>query len=282
MTALLEVRDLRTTLFTRRGEMKAVDGLSLTVGAGETVDIEQRAGVAVGDEALTELLQAEAIGRRERDGAVANEEVRRAIDALPHRIDFIVLTKGVPLRVARKNGYSVDALLAAPSEQTLADASVADTALQDLRGQLVDWRAAFLVSQNSNATRIATLREQIAALGPVPAEGETEAEEIAQRRVQLSDQLIKLQAPGIAAEEAYRRADGLIGEIDRIRRERQADQLLQLWPAPINPANWPAALAEMQTAMSAARDAQRSGNFAQYGAALQRLEEAMGKYDAAR
>jgi uncharacterized protein (TIGR03790 family) len=38
--------------------------------------------------------------------------VRRAIDALPHRIDFIVLTKGVPLRVARKNGYSVDALLA--------------------------------------------------------------------------------------------------------------------------------------------------------------------------
>jgi uncharacterized protein (TIGR03790 family) len=38
--------------------------------------------------------------------------LRRAIDALPHRIDFIVLTKGVPLRVARKNGYSVDALLA--------------------------------------------------------------------------------------------------------------------------------------------------------------------------
>src|SRR6266550_5076330 len=33
----LEVQGLSTTLFTRRGEMKAVDGLSLAVGAGETV-----------------------------------------------------------------------------------------------------------------------------------------------------------------------------------------------------------------------------------------------------
>ncbi len=38
--------------------------------------------------------------------------IRTAINALPVRIDFIVLTTGVPLRVARKNGYSVDAMLA--------------------------------------------------------------------------------------------------------------------------------------------------------------------------
>jgi uncharacterized membrane protein (UPF0182 family) len=43
-----------------------------------------------------------------------------------------------------------------------------------------------------------------------------------------------------------------------------------------------AALAEMQSAMSAVRDAQRSGNFAQYGQALQRLDEAMGKFDSAK
>ena len=43
-----------------------------------------------------------------------------------------------------------------------------------------------------------------------------------------------------------------------------------------------AALQEVQGALGAVREAQRSGNFAQYGAALQRLDEAMGKFDAAK
>ena len=38
--------------------------------------------------------------------------VRAAIARLPVRIDFILLTTGIPIRVARKNGYSVDAQLA--------------------------------------------------------------------------------------------------------------------------------------------------------------------------
>ncbi|MEY8842345.1 DUF3772 domain-containing protein, partial [Cribrihabitans sp. XS_ASV171] len=40
------------------------------------------------------------------------------------------------------------------------------------------------------------------------------------------------------AEEAYSRADGLIGEIDRIIRERQTDLLLSRGPSPLNPVHW--------------------------------------------
>jgi hypothetical protein len=43
-----------------------------------------------------------------------------------------------------------------------------------------------------------------------------------------------------------------------------------------------AALSEVDAAMTAVQEAQRSGNFAQYGAALQRLDEAFGKYDSAK
>lgn len=129
------------------------------------------------------------------------------------------------------------------AEEALAADRVSNQALEALRTRIVAWRSTFATAQNVNAAQIETVKAQIAALGPAPTEEKPDAPEIADRRRLLSDQLAKLQAPGLAAVEAYSRADGLIRQIDARIRARQASELLRLSPTPANPRNWPAGFA---------------------------------------
>ena len=135
---------------------------------------------------------------------------------------------------------------ASDAEKVLADDRASNTALDEMRARIVTWRAKFLAAQSANAAQIETVKSQITALGPAPAEGQSEAEDIATRRAALNDQLSKLQAPGIKAVEAYSRADGIIRQIDGRIRARQANELLKIWPSPVNPINWPAGWAVLQ------------------------------------
>jgi len=128
--------------------------------------------------------------------------------------------------------------VASRAEDVVQAGRASNNALEELRSEIADWRARFLAAQGTNAARIKTLREQIAALGPAPAEGKTEAQELADRRSELNRQLSELQAPGLRAVEAHSLADGLINEIDKVIRERQAQELLELGPSPLNPMNW--------------------------------------------
>ncbi|MGR3757636.1 MAG: DUF3772 domain-containing protein [Tranquillimonas sp.] len=135
--------------------------------------------------------------------------------------------------------------VAVGAERTLSQDGNGDATLEALRRDLVGWREQFLQAQSANQARIDTVRGQIQALGPAPAEGESEPEAIADRRAELNDRLAQLQAPRREAEEAYNRADGMIREIDETLRSRQTDALLELGPSPLNPVNWPDAAAAL-------------------------------------
>ena len=134
------------------------------------------------------------------------------------------------------------------AEDAVDAGRASDLALENLRSQLATWRNSFFTAQSTNAARIQTLRAQIAALGEATEE---EPDEIANRRAELSTALAQARLPGQSAEEAYRRADGLIRQVDAIIRERQTSELLRLGPTPLNPALWGGALNALTNSLNA-------------------------------
>ncbi|MFV0334427.1 MAG: DUF3772 domain-containing protein [Tropicimonas sp.] len=132
--------------------------------------------------------------------------------------------------------------LASRTEKALEDNKATDMAFESLRRELSGWRTRFLNAQASNGDQIKMLQTQIDTLGPPPAEGQVESEEIATRRKELQEQLGARQAPVRKAEEAYARAEGLISRIDALIRARQKDKFLQRGPSPVMPATLDVAL----------------------------------------
>ncbi|MEX0310721.1 MAG: DUF3772 domain-containing protein [Tateyamaria sp.] len=158
------------------------------------------------------------------------------------------------LAVAQNNGapdYISWESTATRAEDAVEDASASDQAFDTLRAEVADWRMQFQTQLNANNTRLQTLRDQIAALGPAPEEGQEEATEIANRRAELNAQLERLSTPRRTAEEAFSRANGIISEIDAILRQRQTDALLNMGPWPVNPALWTEALRHFNESISA-------------------------------
>lgn len=179
---------------------------------------------------------------------------------------LIALCLCLALPVLAASGTPASAQATAPAEQgidyqawedeaaraeRLIEAGRASTAfLENLRSSLVDWRARFLAALDENDARIATVEAQIEALGPVPEDGAGEPRAVSERRAQLTRQLSEAEAPRVQASEAFNRADGLVGEIDEILRDRQAEELLELDPTPLNPVNWATALTSLRDVLS--------------------------------
>ncbi len=134
------------------------------------------------------------------------------------------------------------------AEQAIDSNRASSAAFEQLRQDLTEFRQEFQAEKSKNQQRINTLQGQISALGAAPVDGATEPADIAQLRNHLTLQLNQLKVPRIIAEEAFSRANGLIGEVDSIIRERRTKYLLQRAPSPLNPALWPDAFAALSWA----------------------------------
>ncbi|MBW4982184.1 DUF3772 domain-containing protein [Mameliella sp. CS4] len=145
--------------------------------------------------------------------------------------------------------YTAWETVATRAEAMIDAERASDERLENLRAQIAQWREQFLAAQGTNASRIETLQAQLDALGPVPEDG-SEANEIADQRALLNKQLSEARAPVLRAEAAYSRADSIVGGIDRIIRERQADALLELGTSPLDPTRWPVAAKEVSATFS--------------------------------
>ncbi|MDO5648433.1 DUF3772 domain-containing protein [Paracoccus sp. (in: a-proteobacteria)] len=139
-----------------------------------------------------------------------------------------------------------------PAWQLLADRAEAmvldpDASSQDLaraRARMVNWRADFQAAQTINSERITLLRNQLDALGPAPEDGTPEAEDVAARRAELTEQLATASAPRTTATEALSRANTIIAQIDEVIRTRQAFELARMVESPLMPSSWPDALTD--------------------------------------
>ncbi len=131
------------------------------------------------------------------------------------------------------------------AEAAIEAGRVSDRAFGALRAEIVVWRERFLRDLDVNAARIETLDAQIAALGPAPTDGESEPDGVAVQRSELAERLESARAPVRAAEVAFTQADGLIGEIDAIIRDRRAGVRLRKDPFPLNPVYWGPALGDL-------------------------------------
>lgn len=156
--------------------------------------------------------------------------------------------------VAQSPDFGAFDRFASAVETNIAQDDMPDEGFTALRDALVEWRERFLEAQSVNSVQVDALEAQLNALGPAPAEGETEGADVADRRSQLQDALREARTPQLEALEGFARADALIGQIDSTLRERQTDALFELQRTPLDPLGWPVAVASVFTMLETVRD----------------------------
>ena len=126
--------------------------------------------------------------------------------------------------------------LADRAETVINAGRASDAALLSMRSQIVAWRQDVENALVDPRQRLDRLSLQLDALGPEPESGE--AQEVADRRAMLNEQIAELSGDYSIGSEIVRRADGLVEAIDALRQAQVRTRLLTLGPTPLNPLNW--------------------------------------------
>ncbi len=143
-----------------------------------------------------------------------------------------------PLTAHSQTIFDIDEFnaLATRAEKAVYGGQTSNDALEKLRTSLIKSRAHLhLKHKAQELVRSKIISDQIDALGPIPEDPDSESKDIAVLRASLAKQLAVAKAPLIVAEEAFRRANGLISEIDKTIRERSASVFLKLGVSPSKP-----------------------------------------------
>lgn len=164
----------------------------------------------------------------------------------------LVLPSG-PVAVAQTAGAtrgveSVDALLdrwdgeASEIERRLEEAQLTPEDLDAMRRVLDAQRAAIPPLVTETEAALKPLREQLAALGPPPAEGAAEPPDVARQRDELTKRITALEGRLKRLAQADARVTGLLDRLAAARRQLFTRQLLTRGPSPLAPDVLPAAL----------------------------------------
>ena len=153
-----------------------------------------------------------------------------------------------PINAHAQTTFDIDAFnaLASRAEKAVYGGETSNEALEKLRMSLSSARSAALEAQSLRTGRSKIISDQIDALGPIPEDPDSEAKDISELRGSLAKQLAVAKAPLIVAEEAFRRANGLISEIDKTIRERSASAFLKLGVSPLSPNTWGSTISDIK------------------------------------
>lgn len=162
-------------------------------------------------------------------------------------IAAISLPSGLARAQAPEKDWDATALRA---EEAIRNAKASNAALEDLRAEIAEQRAAARAILDRGSIEVQTLQVRLDALGPAPGKDQAEPAHLAQRRADLSDRLAVAGEPLLQARQSFNRAEVLINEIDRLIRSRQRAELFEHAPSPILPTRWVSAAGDVAAYVS--------------------------------